>query len=294
MKKQHDMQVQSLSFLVDVELSCSDVLEQRLSCFVEEFAQMMPSKFEDWDEEQIRATVWANHVDSYGQIGSRLLWDALGVLEAPSDFCERARQQISEVTAGDRAALENEDVNTNKRKKMEQSESRVDGGAIHEERIGFIDEEMSKCHEGKKVSVKGGTRKHHQVFAYAEYDLEPPPGEQEEIKGRMLFENGFRTVRAQERWLKPTPLPISTWVDRSLCAEAQMMQTFCTQLKLEGLGDLGNTALNELLHGSLYVYTSKPPCISCVGTLWQFQLLFKNVKLRFTSASGRGLASMRL
>merc|ERR1712137_1013872 len=101
--------------------------------------------------------------------------DALGVGEAPGDFCARARQHIEEVT-------------------------REDGDALALQPQGTM------------------SRKHQRVFAYAEYDLEPPPGEAK-ICGKMLFENGFRTARAGERWLRHTPLPVNSWVDRSLCSE---------------------------------------------------------------------------
>lgn len=205
----------------------------------------MPREFGEWDGERVRGAVWDIGVDSFGHVGGRLLWDALGVPEPPAEFCGRARRHIDDVVSADGCALAQQ----------------------HAESAGH---------------------KHRRVFAYAEYDLEPPPGEPE-IRGRMLFENGFRTLRTSHRWLQHTPLPINSWVDRSLCSEAQMMATFCSQLKQEGLADADNTELNSMLHGSLYVYTSAPPCMSCVGVLWQFRLLFRGVEFRFSSGSGRGL-----
>mmetsp|Transcript_82442 Transcript_82442/g.233828 ORF Transcript_82442/g.233828 Transcript_82442/m.233828 type:complete len:210 (+) Transcript_82442:277-906(+) len=203
----------------------------------------MPRGPGGWDGERARGAVWDAGVDSFGHVGSRLLWDALGVPEPPAEFCGRARGRIEDAASAGGAP------------------------AQHAESAGH---------------------RHRRVFAYAEYDLEPPPGEPE-IRGSMLFENGFRALRAGQRWLQHTPLPINSWVDRSLCSEAQMMAAFCSQLKQEGLADADNTELNSMLHGSLYVYTSAPPCMSCVGVLWQFRLLFRGVELRFSSGSGRGL-----
>merc|ERR1712028_162690 len=142
---------------------------------------------------------------------------------------------------------------------------------------------------GDKVSAG---RKHQRVFSYAEYDIEPPMGESE-IRGQMLFENGFRSIRANIKWLKCTPLPVSSWVDRNLCAEMQMMTTFCSLLLKEGLAgepDL-NSNLNAMLRGNFMVYTSIPPCLSCVGVLWQFALHFPGMQLHFANGSGCRLDS---
>mmetsp|Transcript_121613 Transcript_121613/g.378105 ORF Transcript_121613/g.378105 Transcript_121613/m.378105 type:complete len:212 (+) Transcript_121613:1-636(+) len=205
----------------------------------------MPRGRGAWDAERIRAAVQATHLDSFGHVGSRLLWDRLGVPEAPLEFCGRAERCIEQVLLKDSSAL-------------------------------------------AQQTTGAGWRKHQRVFAYAEYDLEPPPGE-EEIRGRMLFENGFRAIRGDQRWLKHTPLPLNSWVDRSLCSEMQLLTILCTQLNLEGLAAADDAELNETLRGSLWVYTSSPPCISCVGVLWQFRLLFPNMELQFSSGSWRGV-----
>lgn len=214
-----------MAFLVDVELPCREIVTRRLADVVAQFAARLPRHFGNWCPEHVHEMVWAIKVDTFGHVGSRLLWGALGVAVAADDFCARAHQHIDEVI-----------------------------------------QEDTKAWALQPAGTPG--RRHQRVFVYAEYDLEPPAGEPE-IKGRMLFENGFRTVRAAERWLWHTPLPVNTWVDRSLCSEAQMMTVFCTQLKAEGLADISNDALN--------------------GVLWQFQLLFRHVELRFASGSGRGL-----
>eukprot|EP00747_Dinoflagellata_sp_TGD_P142893 gnl/TRDRNA2_/TRDRNA2_176308_c4_seq7.p1 gnl/TRDRNA2_/TRDRNA2_176308_c4~~gnl/TRDRNA2_/TRDRNA2_176308_c4_seq7.p1 ORF type:complete len:314 (+),score=49.47 gnl/TRDRNA2_/TRDRNA2_176308_c4_seq7:221-1162(+) len=245
LKKLPDMQAQSLTFLVDVKLDCHDAVESELRKTLTRFISVMPKKGEPWDQEVMKQAVWDIHIDSFGHIGSRLLWDALGVAETSNQLVKNAQKQIDDIIREDDAVLVP--------KSMEQ----------------------------------GSSRKHQRVFSYAEYELEPPADEQGMICGKMLFENGFRTTRADPRWFKHTPLPINTWVDRSLCAEAQMLAEFCTQLQKEGLA--GNPDLNALLHGTLAVFTSAPPCLSCVGVLWQFKLSFPNVELQFSSGVGRGL-----
>lgn len=137
------------------------------------------------------------------------------------------------------------------------------------------------------ASEAGSERKHKRVFAYAEYSLEAPVEGEEPIEGKMLFENGFRCMRGDARWLRHVKLPINSWVDRSLCAECQMMTEFCTELARDNLA--GTPELNALLKGTLYVFTSSPQCISCLGVLRQFQLLFPAVTMFISHGTGRGM-----
>lgn len=240
------MQTQALMFLVDVDLPCHEALKAAASTVVKDFSKGFPLQLEDWDSERFKVAIWNLRVDSFGTVGTRALWDVLGVRKAPGDFCIRAELEIDKVTAEDGDAF------------LSGSDDQASG------------------------------RKHQRVFAYAEYDLEPPLMESE-IRGQMLFENGFRGVRADIDWLKHTPLPVSSWVDRSLCAEMQMMTSFCLKLMNEGLA--GTAELNAMLHGRLMVYTSIPPCLSCVGVLWQFALHFQRVDLQFANGSGCRLES---
>lgn len=240
------MQTQALMFLIDVDLPCHEALKTLADKVVLDFAVAMPLRHEDWNSEKPKAIIAKLHVDSFGTVGTRLLWDRLGVLEAPAEFCLRAEEEIGKVNAEDRAAF------------ISDAEDQVSG------------------------------RKHQRVFAYAEYEIEPPPGEAE-ITGKMLFENGFRGVRAETNLLQRMQLPVNSWVDRSLCAEMQMMTMFCCQLAKEGLA--GGPELNAMLCGRLLVYTSIPPCLSCVGVLWQFLMNFPGMELQFANGSGCRLES---
>lgn len=193
----------------------------------------------------MRAALRDMHVDGFGHRGSRLIWNAVGVPAAPPSFCERAQQQISETIA-------------------------VDGLAVASQVLEH------------DIGASCGPRKHRRVFAYAEYDLELVPGAAGRIQGKLLFENGFQSARANAQWFRHTPLPINTWVDRSLCAEAQLLAAFCTQQLADGRPP-------NALKGRLRLYTTSPPCASCVGVLWQFRLLLRNLELEVESGSGRGL-----
>lgn len=129
---------------------------------------------------------------------------------------------------------------------------------------------------------------HQRVFAYAECDIISPHNEPD-VKDCMLFENGFCGTSIDTSMLNYTPLPLNSFVDRSLCAEAKMMAAFCDQLKQKGLA--GGSSLNERLLGRLQVYTSQAPCLSCVGVLWQFHLHFPSMELCFSNGRRRRLQS---
>lgn len=106
------------------------------------------------------------------------------------------------------------------------------------------------------------------ILAYAEYAF---TGAQTK-RGSLLFENGLRVDGwvADYRWLTPTDLPLSRWVDRALCAEAQLLNSLCQQRELVNLT------------GEVELYTSSPPCLSCLGLFFQFRGVFPHATLRFS------------
>merc|ERR1740127_453686 len=79
------------------------------------------------------------------------------------------------------------------------------------------------------------------IFAYAEYAFERPPTATEssqEVEGRMLREHGFQGLRMwQKGWLKAVTLPVNPNVDRSVCAEFQVLNELCDLVHQHGLAD---------------------------------------------------------
>ncbi|CAE7360721.1 SBE2.2 [Symbiodinium sp. CCMP2592] len=106
------------------------------------------------------------------------------------------------------------------------------------------------------------------ILAYAEYTFTGARTK----RGSLLFENGLRVDGwvADHRWLTPTDLPLSRWVDRALCAEAQLLTSLCQQRELVNLT------------GEVELYTSSPPCLSCLGLFFQFRGVFPHATLRFS------------
>jgi len=111
------------------------------------------------------------------------------------------------------------------------------------------------------------------VLAYCEYRFEG-----DTATGSLMCENGLHGegLAGHLRWLTPTQLPLSSWVDRALCAEAQLLSLLCTQRELANL------------HGEVELYTSAPPCLSCLGIFVQFSAAFPKATFRFSCGLARG------
>ncbi|CAE8669368.1 unnamed protein product, partial [Polarella glacialis] len=80
-------------------------------------------------------------------------------------------------------------------------------------------------------------------------------------------------------WLKPITLPVNPNVDRSVCAEFQVFNELCDLVHQEGLAD--NMEECALVGGCVNILVSTTPCLSCVGAVMQYSLLFPNVDLAF-------------
>ncbi|CAK9097628.1 unnamed protein product [Durusdinium trenchii] len=83
------------------------------------------------------------------------------------------------------------------------------------------------------------------------------------------------------------PLPISKWVDRTLCAEFQLLSEVCDMLHRSGVS-MTCPELRYAVEGCLNLYLSQPSCVSCIGVtglvfrvsaMKQFQTLLPGVDL---------------
>lgn len=96
----------------------------------------------------------------------------------------------------------------------------------------------------------------------------------------MLREHGFQGLRMwQKGWLKAVTLPVNPNVDRSVCAEFQVLNELCDLVHQSGLSD----NVEECCHvsGWAKVLVSTTPCLSCVCAVMQYSLLFPGVRLEF-------------
>lgn len=123
------------------------------------------------------------------------------------------------------------------------------------------------------------------VFSYAEYCIVDAAGGGRRAEGRLLREsglspevNGRRPRRPAAPWLQAFRLPLSGHVDRWLCAEFQLLEELCGILVP---GDCQPTTHPEVV-GVVSLFTTTTPCMSCIGAVRQFQLLFPEVAIEMT------------
>jgi len=123
------------------------------------------------------------------------------------------------------------------------------------------------------------------VHCYAEFDFAAPAAAGARLRGSVLKENSFMgegTRAGRAGLLRGAVLPISDLVDRTLCAEFQV---------LSDIGDLLDSAGAQgwpgrrSVTGRLQLWTSGASCLSCVGAMRQFLSLFPGVRLEVICAA---------
>jgi len=105
------------------------------------------------------------------------------------------------------------------------------------------------------------------------------------LKSSILKENSFLgegTRAGRTGLLRALSLPISELVDRSLCAEFQALSELCDLL--DGAGVVGQVA-RRFVTGSVVLWTTGASCLSCVGCMRQFLLLFPGIRMEVLCAA---------
>merc|ERR1740121_1492589 len=132
--------------------------------------------------------------------------------------------------------------------------------------------------QGKEAAnaLSGSALVHRRAFSFGEYHIEMMSGGVPKLlSGSLAKENGRRdgsTDRAAATtWLKPISSPISGLVDRSLCSEFQLLSSVLAMIRQSP-----GFAVRE---GSVRLFVSTAPCVSCIWALWQFHLLLPAVRL---------------
>lgn len=124
------------------------------------------------------------------------------------------------------------------------------------------------------------------VYCYAEFALELPGRNPSRLCGSLLKENSYAGTRAgRTGLLRSIPLPINELVDRTLCAEFQLLSELCDLVG--GAGLCGQQALSSVT-GLVQLWTTGASCLSCVGVFRQFNHIFTATKLQVTCAKRLG------
>merc|ERR1712242_685541 len=122
---------------------------------------------------------------------------------------------------------------------------------------------------------------HRRIYVFTEYHFASTLRPMAPLLEGTSFQlNGLRSdpETARRRWLCAVPLTISKWVDRTLCAEFQLLGEVCEMMNRAGI-EMTSPELRHSVYGLLSMYLSEPSCVSCIGALKQFQTLFPGVDM---------------
>lgn len=109
------------------------------------------------------------------------------------------------------------------------------------------------------------------IYSYAEFNVTSLPTP---LVGDLFRENGCRNPgNSRPRWLRAVPLPINIFVERELCAEFQLLEAVCNTISA-AISSCNNEASREKVFGNVDILISSASCVSCVGAIRQFQLLW--------------------
>jgi len=123
------------------------------------------------------------------------------------------------------------------------------------------------------------------IHSYAEYEILHPV----RFHGALARENGLQVaedggkVACRPRWLRAITLPINAYVERELCAEFQLLEDLCSLFASKSSSRLAFSVRDEAarLHvsGTIQLLVTGSSCVSCLGAMRQFQLLWPNIAI---------------
>eukprot|EP00928_Gymnodinium_smaydae_P027416 TRINITY_DN21211_c0_g1_i2.p1 TRINITY_DN21211_c0_g1~~TRINITY_DN21211_c0_g1_i2.p1 ORF type:complete len:511 (-),score=131.76 TRINITY_DN21211_c0_g1_i2:477-2009(-) len=243
MRKLHEIEPQSLGILADARLPCSAAVDAALLPVVLRFIEELPTSIAAWEGDGEFPRFLAElRVDNFGAKGARRVFEHMGLAAADEAFARRAMAEV-------RAVVDEKN-----------------GGTIASD------------------AMAGVALVHRRVFAFAEYELFPPVPVGSAVpppllRGSLVRENGRREralPRASGSMLRAVSLPISGLVDRSLCGEFQLLSALLDDAK--AAADAAGQPLARL-RGTVRLFVSTAPCVSCIGALRQCRLILPETRL---------------
>lgn len=121
------------------------------------------------------------------------------------------------------------------------------------------------------------------VVNYWEYNLEWPGGR---LQGAENGENALHERARDSRWLRAVTPPFNPFADRRTCSEFRSFDRLLEELSRAGTSADEN--LRGRVSGCIMMLINAPPCVSCIGVMQQFQLLYPRVVLHISG--GRDLS----
>lgn len=241
-KRCDEFNIQALGWLGDFNLDCRDLLRERLRRGVDEIFNMFPVTVEGWRQSM--------DADDFPRFLRGLGADNLG-------------------SVGSRMLLS----------RMGCAEAPMD---FYERATYYVDlhtEEERRKRDDPATWKFGGPTLHKRVFCYAEFRIYSAAlVDGEVLEGAIFQENSARRARmgAAPRWFEAVQLPINEIVDRSMCTEFLTLTEL--SLLLHGIG-AGPWPSDGSISGDLRMFTTGPPCVSCITVLRQLQCLFPGLHL---------------
>lgn len=97
----------------------------------------------------------------------------------------------------------------------------------------------------------------------------------------LLCENAYHgEVTGDSRWLRAVTPPFNPFADRRTCCEFRFFDRLIDDLARVGLA--GDEAVRSTVCGHIAMLINAPPCVSCIGVMRQFQLLFPRVAMQIS------------
>lgn len=201
--------------------------------------EVIPSSLLDQDWARYEETVRKMQVVNFRRDATKRLLEAMGVKTAPDDFGRRAISRIRSLAEGGERPLG------------------LGGAGVDTTRVfGYL--EFAAHLEGSTESGSNAS--------------------DDPTIGYLFRESGRRGPVAAPSALRAIRLPNSGHVDRTLCAEFQLLADLCATLSPKDNPATGRRPNNDVV-GAVSLFTTCSPCMSCLGAIRQFQILFPEVEV---------------
>lgn len=120
------------------------------------------------------------------------------------------------------------------------------------------------------------------VVSHVQYELKGPGGQ---LRGEESAENAYHgEVHGDSRWLRAVTPPFNPFADRRTCSEFRFFDRLLDALSRASMAS--DAVVRAKVEGHITIRINAPPCVSCIGVVRQFQLLFPGVALRISGGRG--------
>eukprot|EP00747_Dinoflagellata_sp_TGD_P124762 gnl/TRDRNA2_/TRDRNA2_174050_c3_seq1.p1 gnl/TRDRNA2_/TRDRNA2_174050_c3~~gnl/TRDRNA2_/TRDRNA2_174050_c3_seq1.p1 ORF type:complete len:437 (+),score=64.00 gnl/TRDRNA2_/TRDRNA2_174050_c3_seq1:500-1810(+) len=241
-----------------------------LRSMVDDFLKSVPTTLEPADWDAYARTVDNMRIDNFGSVGTRMLLDSLGIRDVSAEFRAHGMNgkipRYGRLTAaldecGDGISWFRTRVVNYFEYELELREEPTEGYKMSENSLG----EEPACSQGGAAysKVQGGGQKRRRLH------------------GAEVGENAYHgEVTGDSRWLRATTPPFNPFADRRTCSEFRSFDRLLDGLAAEGMA--ADVSVRSCVYGHISLLINAPPCVSCIGVVRQFQLLFPNVQLRMS------------